>query len=160
MGQIDPSKESFGSIATLDLRRRFKIPKPILEELGWLGSDPPTELVAEIVDDGHLRIWSARQIGPALESIERELIGISNENSAFSIEQGNASLRAFHDRYRAVSLRPSDARVQLPVTLHAIVEPELKAALLYVELGSNCVEVFSHNARITRLRRHSMDINL
>lgn len=160
MRQIEPKKELYGDITTLDTQRRFKVPKAILEALGWTGTNAPTRLLAEIVDTGRLRLWEAAKVMPFLEETETDLREAAVENPDLGSAEQHASLRALHDRYRTVTLRPSDGRIQLPSVLSAIVDLKSKSPSLYVELGENCVEVFSPHARIKRLRQYRSETNL
>lgn len=152
MGQNDPKVMFLSSIVTLDDRRRFKIPKSMLEGLSWQGSEAPRLLMAEIVAEGHLRLWDAMEIATHLDQLEAELLEESGEPS---IE--NEAIRVLHDRFRQVSLRPSDGRVQLSEALHLVVEPTLSTCFLYVELGRGYIDVLSAMARMARLKRHTSE---
>ena len=145
--QIDPSPTS--DIAWLDDQRRFKIPKAVIEGIGWVGADAPRDLVVEIVVEGHVRLWNAVAVQAGLASLRSDL---SPELDDLRPDRGEP-IRAFHDRYRPATLRPSDGRVQLTVMLHKVLEPKGIPVDVYVELGDGFVNVFSAKARYRRLRR-------
>lgn len=147
MVQTDPSIPFSSAIVTLDVRRRLKVPKAILDALGWIGADAPGVLTVEIVQLGQLRMWDQRQVAPKLKSFEADLLEQDSR-------EAREALRSLRDRHREVTLRPSDGRVQLSEPLHAIVEPTLKPCLLYAELGEGFVELFSTRGRLSRLRKN------
>lgn len=146
MGQTDPRITFSSAIVTLDVRRRLKVPKTILEELGWVGADAPRALTVEIVQLGQLRMWDQGRVASKLQSFEADLLEQDSR-------EAREALRSLRDRYREVTLRPSDGRVQLSEQLHAIVEPTLKPCLLYAELAEGFVELFSSRGRLSRLRK-------
>jgi len=118
-------------------------------------------LVAEVVETGRLRLWDKGAVDSRLVELEREIRDMEKEDedrrpSADRYE----ALRAFHDRYRELTLRPSDGRVQLPEILHSIIDVKQESTHLYVELGIRCLEVFSLHARIERFRRFRRETDL
>jgi len=151
MVQTDPKFTFSSAMVTVDLRRRLKAPKVILEALGWTGEAAPTVLIAEIVELGHLRFWSRERVAGLLLEIESDLHGPSFEEAQ--------DLRAHRDRYREVTLRPSDGRIQLSEALHAIVEPALEPCLLYAELGEGFIDLFSQRGRLSRLRKRTIGLS-
>lgn len=160
MDQSDPNSHPCG-VVLLDARRRLRVPRAILAALHWEAPNGPTQLVAEIVEVGRLRLWDKRTIDSRLADLEREIRegGTEDEDRPSAADHYEA-LRAFQDRYRELSLRPSDGRVQLPAALHSIVEANQEPTHLYVELGVKCLEVFSRQARIERLRRFRRETDL
>lgn len=161
MGQSDPNIHH-SAVVLLDAKRRFRVPRAILEALHWEAPNGPTQLVAEIVEVGRLRLWDKMAIDPRLAELEREIREgeMEDEDRRRSPADHYEALRAFQDRYRDLSLRPSDGRVQLPAILHSIVEANQEPTHLYVELGVKCMEVFSPQARIERLRRFRRETDL
>lgn len=146
MAQSDPKSPFSSAIVTLDARRRLKAPKAILEALGWAGAAAPSVLVIEIIQIGQLRLWDQRQVSSRLQEFESDLLESDSR-------EAREELRAHRDRYREVTLRPSDGRIQLSEALHAIVEPTLQPCLLYAELGEDFIELFSSRGRLSRLRK-------
>ena len=151
VGQNEPKRASGMSI--LDSRRRFRIPGEVVHVMSWTGYGAPARLVVELVGLGRLRLWGLAQLQAGLSIAEKDL-------GEPSLEGQGEILRAFWDRYREVTLRPSDARVQLTRELHAILFPELGIKPLYVEAGEGFVEVFAPRARIARLKKHLDETNV
>lgn len=160
MGQTDPKYVVLSAVVQLDEKRRFRVPRAILEALHWETPNGPDLLIAELVDAGRLRLWEKALVSSRLNAMEKDLLAdAGDEDDAFLAENLEA-YRAFQDRYRELTLRPSDGRVQLPAILHSILEPNQLPTPLYVELGWKCLEVLSPQARIERLRIFRPDTNL
>lgn len=161
MGQIDPNIATPAGVVLLDQRRRFRVPRALLVALGWAAPEGPTQLIAEVVEAGRLRLWDKGIIDSRLVELEREIreMGGEDEDGRPSADRYEA-LRAFRDRYRDLTLRPSDGRVQLPEILHSIIDAKQESGHLYVELGIQCLEVFSPQARIERFRRFRRETDL
>ena len=161
MGHTDPNIVTASGLVLLDPRRRFRVPRALLAALDWEAPKGPTQLVAEVVETGRLRLWDKGAVDSRLVELEREIRDMEKEDedrrpSADRYE----ALRAFHDRYRELTLRPSDGRVQLPEILHSIIDVKQESTHLYVELGIRCLEVFSLHARIERFRRFRRETDL
>jgi hypothetical protein len=133
-----------GEIATLGTKRKVQIPKDCMEVLVW-SLKPPTELIAELVSPGRIRLHLAADILPALLALLREIDESQPPNES--------ELRAaVHDRYRRLSFQlkgEHSVLLEKRLVAHLGMLPSDKR-LLYVEACATFIDVMSLSCRSQR----------
>ena len=135
-------------VVKLDASGRLPIPAEVLKALGWPRAEGQVSLVAEWIDAGILRLHRETDVHEKIVALEQQLQAATSDDV----------VRALYDRYRVVAFYPKEARVRLTrVVIAALIGTVSPEQLVYVEHGENSIMLFSHEARLQRLRKLAIE---
>src|SRR4051812_42402000 len=114
-----PLEIPLGDVSTLGLDNKLRLPKALLNTTQWALDASPIPLVAELVDEGLVRLHLASDAQPKIDALLGQLSPADTEEA----EQ----ISAIRDRYRPVQLYTANGenRVRLvpAVVAYLALEP-------------------------------------
>lgn len=145
-GSKPPQGSVASDVATLTTKLKVHISKPLLAAAGWPTGEGPTDLIAEVLDSGRIRLHLEKSIQPSLDAKRAEL---AQSDSA------DEYIATFNDRYRKASLYRSSTGHDVQFTL--IVASHLRVSLegdrqVYLEAKPSVIDIMSPEFRSKRIR--------
>lgn len=140
-------------VVTLDYARaRFTLLVEVARSAGWNDLDETEVLVAEFIEEGHVRLHRQANVESKLAAHERRVL----RATAYSPENQQRQLQILADRFREVTLYQSDnnrVHVSDEVAMALVGELEKdRSCRIYLQAGIDVVEVMTHSVRMKRLR--------
>lgn len=130
---------------------KLSLPAKILKALGWVTKkDEALDLVIELFKPGHLKIFLAIAKETDIKE-EARLLRVEEPLSDYAIQR----LQVLSDRFRSISLVPSDGRIRLsePILLFLGIDPSTADnSWVFLQAGQTCIDVMSIEERNKRLR--------
>ena len=135
-------------------RGRFTLTAEIIRSAGWVDTLEHEELVAEIVEDGHIRLHRRTQIQKRKEQDDQDAVNESTTEDALQTRR-----QVLADRYHDVKFsRADNNRVVLrPEVVMAIVGESDRGERirLFIQAGDSTVDVMTNTVRMSRLKRNT-----
>lgn len=134
-----------GQLANMGTGDRLSIPMDVLRMTEWWKNES-AEVLSELVQEGLIRIYLAREAKPMVEALMDELAGLPPE-----VRFERAAIVA--DRYRPLKLY-GDGRLRFTKEVARVLGFSLGEQLtLYVQAFPKGVEILSLSFRLERLRK-------
>lgn len=132
-------------------RSRFTLPAKVLKSAGWSDLDDVEVLIAEFLDVGHYLLHRQSSIIEVI-SCDKEQIITQSRNP----RQKDVSLQALADQFREVTFyRKSNNRICVKEEFMMALTEETqneKDIRLYLQAGTNSIDVMTHAVRIAKLK--------
>jgi hypothetical protein len=145
-----------GELANLDTNARLIVPVGVLRFVSWW-ADTTADVMAELVQEGHVRIYSFAQTEPKVTLLRREVLELPPEERF-------EALATITDRYRKLRLY-GDGRLGLTKDVAQILGFRLKIdkPTFFTQAFTDGFEVLSLQFRLRRLelnKRYSIGTHL
>ncbi|MBL6751413.1 MAG: hypothetical protein ISP90_12870 [Nevskia sp.] len=123
------------------------LPRKILRALGWVeGATRVTELYADLVEEGRIRLRLAADVQARLDVLRVQLGGNGAEH-----DEVRDRIAALYDRHRRLAFDPKAGRVQLTDAVTTFLPAELETTL-YAEPQGAAIDLLTLARRARRLK--------